>query len=137
MEEFFVIGKPQGKARPRFGNGRTYTPRTTLEYESRIACLYRGKKMDGEIWIDITAEFQVPKSYTKKQKAEIKKGALPQKKPDSDNIAKVVMDALNGVAYYDDKQVVELRVKKVYSFEREGLNIAIGEKNEITKLPSL
>ena len=51
---------------------------------------------------------------------------LPQKKPDADNIAKVVLDALNGVAYEDDKQVVRVTISKVYSFEKEGLEIEIG-----------
>ena len=51
----------------------------------------------------------------------------PTKKPDADNIGKVVLDALNGIAYEDDKQVIELRVSKQYSEEREGLRITIGE----------
>ena len=42
---------------------------------------------------------------------------LPTKKPDTDNIAKAILDALNGVAYYDDAQVVELHVVKKYSDE--------------------
>ena len=39
----------------------------------------------------------------------------PTKKPDADNIAKIIMDALNGVAYEDDRQVVELIVRKFFS----------------------
>ena len=38
----------------------------------------------------------------------------PHKKPDVDNIAKVVLDALNGLVYTDDKQVTDLRVRKRY-----------------------
>lgn len=41
----------------------------------------------------------------------------PQKKPDTDNIAKIVLDALNGLAYPDDKQVVELQVLKTYDLD--------------------
>lgn len=124
---FFVEGKPQGKARPRFAKGRAYTPKTTVEYERKIAGAYSGDMLCGSLWLDITAYFGVPKSYTKKQKEAIKNGVLPNKKPDADNIAKVVLDALNGVAYEDDKQVVELRVSKLYSFEKEGIEIQIGE----------
>lgn len=124
---FFVDGKPQGKARPRFSRGHTYTPKTTVEYEHKIAGAYTGGIYPCEpLRVDITAFFGVPKSYTKKQREAIKNGDFPNKKPDADNIAKVVLDALNGVAYEDDKQVVELRVSKAYSFEKEGLEITIG-----------
>ena len=126
MFSFFVEGKPQGKARPRFSRGHTYTPKTTVEYEKKIASAYNGDMLCGALWLDVTAFFGVPKSYTKKQKEAIKNGDLPQKKPDADNIAKVVLDALNGVAYEDDKQVVRVTISKVYSFEEEGLEIEIG-----------
>ena len=51
---------------------------------------------------------------------------FPLKKPDADNIIKVVQDALNGVAYHDDKQVMYVTAKKVYS-AIEGLDITVGE----------
>lgn len=127
MITFFVDGKPQGKGRPRFGKHSVYTPKTTINYEKHIAECYTGDMLQGSLFCDITAFFAIPKSYTKKQKEDIKKGILtPTKKPDADNIAKIVMDALNGVAYEDDKQVIELRVSKLYS-EKEGLEITIGE----------
>lgn len=40
---------------------------------------------------------------------------FPVKKPDCDNIAKIILDALNKIAYKDDSQVIELSVKKLYS----------------------
>jgi len=131
MKTFFVSGKPQGKERPRFANGIVYTPRKTLDYETKIKGCFLidgGKKSTKELNIDILAVFKIPQSYTKKRKKEIvERGLRPDKKPDADNIAKIVMDALNGVAYDDDKQVVDLRVAKVYSEDREGLEITIGE----------
>ena len=51
---------------------------------------------------------------------------LPLKKPDMDNIVKVVADALNGVAYQDDKQVILVSAKKAYS-AMEGLDITVEE----------
>lgn len=39
----------------------------------------------------------------------------PLKKPDADNVAKIILDALNGIAYLDDKQVVDLGVHKSYN----------------------
>jgi Holliday junction resolvase RusA-like endonuclease len=41
----------------------------------------------------------------------------PTTKPDTDNIAKICLDALNGIAYHDDAQIVELQVSKLYSDE--------------------
>ena len=58
--------------------------------------------------------FTVPKSYTKAQKATAFDMRYVPKKPDCDNIAKIILDALNGLAYDDDAQVVQLSVKKQY-----------------------
>ena len=62
----------------------------------------------------ITAEFPIPKS-TSKRKAAALIGKWHTKKPDADNVAKAVLDALNGYAYPDDSAVSKLSVEKVYS----------------------
>ncbi len=51
---------------------------------------------------------------------------LPAKKPDIDNVVKAVLDALNGVAYRDDTQVIELHVRKSYS-EKPRVEVCIGK----------
>lgn len=121
--KFEVKGEPQGKARPRVTRMRTYTPRRTKEYESRIRAAYLeadGKRIDEPVFVTIRAVFGVPKSWSKRKRAEAFDGAIAvQKKPDADNIAKVVLDALNGVAYKDDAQVYGLSVMKVWE-EGEG-----------------
>lgn len=115
---FTVFGKPQGKARPRFTwSGHTYTPGSTSAYEERVKLAYRqagGGKLSGFVSADILAVFAVPKSYTKAQRAAALKASFALKKPDCDNIAKIILDALNGLAYDDDAQVVKLRVEKRY-----------------------
>jgi Holliday junction resolvase RusA-like endonuclease len=64
---------------------------------------------------DITALFSIPKSASKKLQEKMLSGAVrPTKKPDCDNIIKAVLDALNGVAYYDDSQVVKICIRKRY-----------------------
>lgn len=141
MTRFFVAGRPQGKARPRFARGRAYTPKSTVEYEKRIAESYNGDKMDGAICIFISAVFDIPKSTSKKERQRIiDEYEYPMKKPDADNIAKVVLDALNGIAYEDDKQVVYLSVEKrythdnTYNIKREGLLIDILPVNDISSV---
>lgn len=65
--------------------------------------------------VGIAAYYGVPKSYSKRKSAKARDGfLLPTKKPDADNIAKVVCDALNGIAYIDDTQVVSLNIIKAY-----------------------
>lgn len=119
---FTVDGEPQGKARPRFTRGgRAYTPKKTVEYERAIknAFLAAGGTLTNlPVKVSINAYYKIPASATKKKAEQMMSGEiLPTKKPDTDNIAKAVCDALNGVAYHDDAQVCILRVKKKYSTE--------------------
>lgn len=115
---FSVPGKPQGKGRPRFTrSGHTYTPDRTAEYEERVKLAYKqagAGKLSGFVSADICTVFAVPKSYTKAQRAAALNASFAPKKPDCDNIAKIILDALNGMAYDDDAQVVKLRVEKRY-----------------------
>ena len=115
---FRIDGKPQGKGRPRFTrSGHTYTPDSTAEYEQRVklACRLSGApKLTGSISADIRAVFAVPKSYTKKERSAALALHFAPRKPDCDNIAKIILDALNGLAYDDDAQVVRLHVEKCY-----------------------
>jgi Holliday junction resolvase RusA-like endonuclease len=116
---FEVLGKPQGKARPRFTRGgHTYTPTATALYEKAVTRAFlqaKGVILDGEVRAVITAYYPIPKSTSKKKKDEMLSGIVrPTKKPDCDNIAKIILDALNKVAYKDDSQVVELVVNKMY-----------------------
>ena len=120
---FAVPGKPQGKGRPRhMKNGHTYTPKETRMYECRIREAYRLQSgyafpPDVPIAVNVLAFFPIPKSFTRKQRALIEQGKLfPLVKPDEDNIKKAVNDALNGIAYADDKQIVDGRCRKLYAY---------------------
>lgn len=125
--KFTVPGQPKGKARARTvrrGGGKSfsYTPEGTVLYENLIKTCYlqdAGHVLfnDGQpLAVSITAFYEVPKSYSKKKKQEMLDGQLyPTKKPDIDNIAKCVLDALNKLAYRDDTQVVRLHTEKRYA----------------------
>lgn len=114
-----IPGEPKGKARPRVTKGHAYTPQATKDYETIVALRYRlsgGKMFDGAVSLHILAEYTIPKSATKGKRRDMIEGTmLPLKKPDNDNIAKMIMDGLNKVAYHDDSQVAELVVLKKYS----------------------
>lgn len=119
--EFTVPGEPQGKARPRVTRYGTYTPKKTVNYEKAIKNAFLsagGRRTESPVKVSITAYYKIPKSASKAKTASMECGEiLPTKKPDLDNIAKCVCDALNGVAYKDDAQVCSLNVKKRYSKE--------------------
>lgn len=128
---FTIPGRPQGKARPRFTRaGYAYTPKATHDYEEaiRAAFLRTGEViLTCPVHVLITAIYAPPKSAPKKVRAAmLSKEVLPTVKPDVDNLAKAVLDALNGYAYIDDKQVTSLSVFKTYG-EDEGITIIIKE----------
>ena len=121
-----VPGPPKGKARARTVRGRggqtfSYTPDETVLYENLVKTCYsqncRFSFQNGEaLDVHIHAFYDIPKSTSKKKREQMLSGdILPTKKPDIDNIAKCILDALNGVAYHDDTQVVLLTIRKSYS----------------------
>ncbi|MBY6844638.1 RusA family crossover junction endodeoxyribonuclease [Clostridium botulinum] len=116
-----IDGKPMGKQRPRFNTktGRAYTPSKTVNYENWVKVCYmeqcNKEKLEGAIKADIKVFYPIPKGTSKKKKKSMLVGIeRPTKKPDVDNIAKVILDSLNGLAYVDDKQVITCYISKWY-----------------------
>lgn len=116
-----IPGEPIGKARPRMTRtGIVYTPKKTLNYETLIRELFIIKypnfqPIDGPVHLHLSAWLKIPK-VSKKKVAAMESGEIrPTKKPDMSNILKSVEDALNTLAYQDDKQIVEVEIKKRYS----------------------
>lgn len=135
MVQFFVPGKPIGKQRPKFNNKtkNTYTPKETRDYEALVKQCYMQKYRDKEpipaktpVEVEIYARFKIPKNMPKKQKELIENNELfPTVKPDSDNISKIILDALNGMAYYDDNQVTDLTIYKLYATTNEKVGVVV------------
>lgn len=133
--EFIVEGDPQGKARPRFSqkSGTVYTPTKTVRYERLIRKAFLdagGNAIPSDCYVGITLDvyFAIPKSYTKGKRLACEHNInRPDKKPDIDNILKIVLDGLNGVAYADDKQVIEVRCSKFYSVSSGYLKVSVSE----------
>lgn len=122
---FTVPGPVKGKGRPLFSRMGKFvkvrTPEATMSYENLVKICFLNAREDHEwpvemsrdvpLRMSIGASFQLPKSWSKKKKAQAKHAKC---KPDIDNIIKIVMDALNGIAYADDCQVVSVRAFKIY-----------------------
>jgi Holliday junction resolvase RusA-like endonuclease len=118
----YLSGQPVGKGRPRFTRtGHAYTPVKTRRYEHKLAAEASNwmmlRSMDPitqPCRVAILAQFQIPKSWPKRRREAATAGEVYPGLPDIDNVAKIALDALNGVCFEDDKQVYELKVSKRY-----------------------
>ena len=129
---FEVFGKVRGKGRPRFTRGgRPYTPKATRDYERAIREAFENangrppEPFSGPIAVCIMTYRQLPNSAPKSVISE-----QDTHKPDIDNVAKIVLDALNGVAWKNDAQVVSLTVSKLNRTRSpEMMSVSITEHN--------
>lgn len=123
--EFVVPGHPVAKQRPRFARMgsfvKTYTPEKTVNYESLVrlaaAQVMAGRDpIEGPLNLLVEIFLTIPASASKKQQSLMAQNVvMPTKKPDGDNVLKAVKDAINGVVWRDDAQVVDGHYRKRYS----------------------
>lgn len=126
-------GTVRGKGRPRFARVgqfvRTFTDAQTRTYEGRLSdaaaeAMDGHPLIEGPVLLKLVATFGVPASWSKRKQADALTGIIrPTGRPDWENIAKLT-DALNGIVWRDDAQVVTATVRKVYG-ERPGLAIEV------------
>lgn len=131
--KFSVLGEPAGKGRPRFRNAgafvQTYTPEKTVSYENLVRLEYRRQcndfkfPKDTPLDVRITAYYGIPKSVSKKKAQLMRERKIrPMKKPDFDNIGKIVCDSLNDIAYVGVRTVRETLLHELFqeSLRRRG-----------------
>ena len=129
---FTVYGVPVGKGRPRFTRGgHAYTPEKTAAYEDSVRRCWQTQSGQGfaggvPLLASLTAWFPIPKS-TSKKKAAAMEGVFHLSRPDADNIAKAILDALNGHAYQDDSAVQIDRCWKLYTNGAPRVEVTIRE----------
>ena len=126
MIAFTIYGKPQPKQRPRvLRSGITYTPKETVLYEAQVVqaakeseTLPQSPIQDKPLKMILWCYYPIPQSWTKEKKTLAARGKVYHtSRPDIDNLAKIIMDALNGIAYKDDALIAELVIHKLYSDE--------------------
>ncbi len=128
MIEILIEGEAVGKGRPRVyrnhGITRAVTPEKTRNYEAKIKAAYiekygnRIEYPDQALNIRLLISVGIPKSTAKKKRENMLSDRIrPTKKPDIDNVIKIILDGLNGLAYEDDKQVVAIKALKCYAKE--------------------
>lgn len=118
MTEFVIPGKPFAKQRPKSaviaGRARVYTQKETVSFERKVAEIARPSfpvPIEGPVKLRVVAVFEIPKSWTKKRKAE-SLGGFHVQRPDGDNLLKAIKDGLNRIAWEDDCQVADVRCVK-------------------------
>ena len=97
---FEIPERAIGKQRPRYSakTGRMYTPTTTRNFEDKVRWAFTQKyniatePSEKPFKAKIIAVFEPPKSISKKKKEELLTKADYTKKPDVDNIAKIILD---------------------------------------------
>ena len=124
MISFTVDGTAVPKQRPRISGRRAYTPKRTKDYEERVlrafcssySGFYPMFGKDTPVSISINVYQAIPKSWSKKKRLQAESGEIVplSRNGDADNIAKSILDALNGFAYEDDCQVTTLMITKQY-----------------------
>ena len=132
--EFEVEGNIVGKERPRVNmyTCTVYTPNKTKDYEELVRQYFKIKypkhePLKGRLSIEIIAYMKIPKTTSKIKTEEMLNGLIsPTKKPDVDNIAKSILDAMNKYVFEDDNQVSKILIEKRYALQ-EKVNIKIQE----------
>ena len=126
---FTVYGSPVAQGRPRFfrrGNFvGTYDPDKSRTWKqdvkAQVLDALNGTPEIHDGALDLRLIFHLPRP-----KSLPKKVVHHTKKPDADNLCKAIKDALRGVLYRDDSQIVTLEVHKQYG-DPPRVIIAIGE----------
>lgn len=139
MLTFTVDGVPVPKGRPRFSKRgkfvQTYTPQKTKDYEGVVRsaaqeAMGSSDPLQTALKVYLYIRLPVPASYSKKLTQACLDGTeKPKKKPDWDNVAKAVTDAMNGIVYVDDCQIVDAHVRKRYS-DTAGVDVMVMEALE-------
>ena len=121
--------KPQGRPRTRVigGHAAIYDDPKSRSYKGLIQLhAIEEMKAQGIEWplapsplgftVALVVKRRIPKSFSKKKaKLALDGDIRPQVKPDLDNVAKAFLDALTGVIWHDDTEVVDLSISRIYA----------------------
>ena len=118
----YTGNRKEGQTEINTKTGHAMTPKDTVSYENLVKLewqtAYGTESFPKEAMLDmrIKAYYRIPKSASKKKRAAMLAGEIrPTKKPDMDNVVKIIADSLNNLAYYDDTQIVDCQCRKFYS----------------------
>ena len=143
MVKFTIYGEIVSAMRPRAsfygGHAHIYQPKENVQYQNLVSMAYKEATdmyytRDKALNIEIHAYFKYPSAITPLQKEMARNGLYAcLKHKDLDNIAKNILDGLNGIAYDDDKQIVDLHITKSYD-DQERVEVVIREEESYNNL---
>lgn len=116
-----IYTEPKPKQRPRFTKGgHTYTPKQTQDYENLIRTawklMHKNTIFTGYIEMTLRFYMPIPKSWSKKKQEDaVNEVIRPATTPDIDNLVKAIQDGLNEIAFWDDKQIVDINASEYYA----------------------
>lgn len=122
-----IPGEPCAQGRPKFstrgGQVIAYDPEKSSTYKTLVSLTAQSeinkrnwpKNTEAPIRIKVNTYFQMPKKKSKAWQKDAVDGLIrPVKKPDIDNVFKCITDALSGILYKDDSQIVHMEVQKFW-----------------------
>lgn len=131
---FSLYGIPRGQGRPRAtairGRANVYKATADRKYEDSVrkaaTDIMAGRDpLEGPLSLSLRFRLPIPKSYSKRARASMAAGEIaPTSKPDLSNLVKAIEDAMNGVVFVDDSQVVRSFQTKIYA-ERPGVDVRV------------
>lgn len=131
-----VYARALSKERPRTGKGgHVYTPKRTQEYEKAVRHTAISQLEEGHVVptgpVKLVVEIfdEVPMSWKPKERALALMSEIYPQRGDLDNRVKAIEDALNGVYYVDDKQIVKLQASMEYG-QQNAIYIAVYKINK-------
>lgn len=121
-----IYGEPVPQGRPRFANGHAYDPQRSKNYKQLVRFwvtqylkqLDSFKPYENALCVDLIFYMGIPTSWSKKKRIQASQGQIrptSKRTGDADNLCKSVTDAISGLVYIDDSQIVNLGVSKYYS----------------------
>jgi Holliday junction resolvase RusA-like endonuclease len=139
--ELLIPGPPTGKGRPRFANGRTYTDKGTQLAEARVQRAWEEvgspRLHDGPLYLRIWIGVERPKGHYKRDGSLSTEGLrhpFPTRRPDLDNVVKLIADSLNGLAFHDDSQIVTVLADRSWSTDAQTV-VSIDELTKDDAIP--
>ena len=129
---FVVHGPPIAQSRPRFArcgrNVRCYDAKRAGDWKTRAAIVFRnlydGEPLDVPVRVDVRIVVERPKRLLGPRQPHVRIPCVTR--PDVDNFAKAVLDALTrSRVVVDDAFVVELSVVKQYRALDEGPRVEV------------
>lgn len=127
------------KAKQSFRMGKHgYQNKAVIDYQKAITAMALAhttqdmRSLSGDLYVSVEFVWKHPKSWGKKRVAELRERCVYKpSRPDIDNLCKGVFDALNGVIWNDDSQIVGIHAWKRYG-NNDCIIMRVWETKELT-----